>query len=148
MLLKQLSILGDCPAPSEEGLAPFSGVKGDRLRHLFGLEDIGKLVNLMNVLGFCPSGGFPIRVAGLLASQIPVGDTTIFVGKRVASLFGLGEANFLEWWDSPDGGDFAVIPHLAKTNPWWQKRGNSRRASMFLCHAAGITPPTRLKKYG
>ena len=139
MLQSDILFLGAFPARDEEGKAPFSGSKGQILREFLGVEKLSPLVKVANILGFTPVGGFPIRVAGLLVKQFTLPPKTLVVGKRVAALFDLGGADYLEWWEIGEGREMAVIPDLSLTTPWWSWEDNKERAKEFILGSVKVS---------
>ncbi len=125
-----------------------AGYKLQHLMRLSRLEYVG--LDRCNLLKFYPgatnglsSGGaaFPIKDAINAARDVIKSDAlwdknVLFVGKRLAGVFGFGKAPILEWQPTPHLPDgsvafrFAIVPHTSGINRWWNE--NEYEGGEFL----------------
>ncbi len=128
-----------------------AGYKLQHLMRLSRLEYVGLARrNLLRyypgaINGLLSSGGsaFPIKDAinaarDVIKSNVLWDKNVLFVGKRLAGVFGLGKEPILEWRATPTLPDgtaafrFAIVPHTSGINRWWNENENEYEGGEFL----------------
>ncbi len=120
---------------------------GYRLQHLMRLSRLEYVsLSRRNLLRYYPGSSgqgtaFPIKDAinaarDVIKSDVLWDKNVLFVGKRLAGVFGLGKEPILEWMPTPilpDGTPafrFAIVPHTSGINRWWNE--NEYEGGEFL----------------
>ena len=122
---------------------------GYRLQHLMRLSRL-EYVGLArrNLLRRYPGASgkgaaFPINEAIEAARDVIKSDllwdkNVLFIGKRLAGVFGFNKEPILEWQPTPTLPDgsvafrFAIVPHTSGINRWWNENENEYEGGEFL----------------
>ncbi len=140
-----ITIVGEAPSRTSDPKKPFEGRSGKRLAELAGLECPTLLryeATLVNVLQRWPGDGyagekgshFPLAKAKRAAKRIELVGVVILAGRRVATAFGMKDAEYFQWHRTDRHGPclLVVVPHPSGCNRFWNYPENVARASAFM----------------
>ncbi len=141
-------LVGQAPARTSGGRAPFDGPAGDRLAEVLGLRDrrdVPRLFDPRNLLDAWPGpsrgkgDAFPPAEARRAAARLLRREPhprIVLAGRGIARAFGLGEAPWLREADL--GGRRAlVVPHPSGVVAWWNDPANRAEAARALRRFSG-----------
>ena len=131
-------LIGQAPSRDTDGGPPFSGRAGRRLAKACGVEDLGDVFDMVNLIDRFPGKAgkgdrFPAKLARERAAALELGDheLVVFGGRAVAQAFDVHRNPFLKWFRF-GGRSAAIIPHPSGIVTWWNSPENQRRARRFL----------------
>lgn len=138
-------LLSLAPDRNTSGRQPFSGTCGSRIAALAGIshEHLYHYFDAASLIGYWPAD-VPSRLVSTVSREMIVAhERVIFVGRAVASCFGLRRLRPLVWQETMHNGstfDAAVLPHPSGLNRWYNDPAHAAAARAFLRDAISLRP--------